>query len=127
MTTLVLDAGALIALDRNDRAMWADLLVAAANRKSVLVPTTVIAQVWRGGPRQALLARALARCGVAPFDPLARKVGELCSRAGTSDICDAHVALVAATAGDLLYTSDPDDLRALVAVCGKRSPTIVQC
>lgn len=127
MSVLVLDAGALIALERNDRAMWSRLRFAAETTSTVLVPSTALAQAWRGGRAQTLLGRALAHCAIAPFDRVARVVGELCGRAGTSDICDAHVALVAATSGDVLYTSDPDDLRRLVAICRKRLPKIVPC
>ncbi len=128
MSAYVLDAGALIALERNDRAMWARLQVAAASELSLLVPSTALAQAWRGGASQALLARALAYCDVAPFDPMARDVGELCGRVGTADLCDAHVALVASRVGDWLCTSDPDDMVRLLAACpGKRRPIIVRC
>ena len=44
MSAYVLDAGALIALERNDRAMWARLQVAAASELSLLVPSTALAQ-----------------------------------------------------------------------------------
>jgi hypothetical protein len=57
---------------------------------------------------------------------MARKVGELCGKTRTADLCDAHVALVAATHGDVLYTSDTHDLRRLLAACA-RSPKIVRC
>ncbi len=60
MTTLVLDAGALIALHRNDRSVWAMLRNAADDSAEVSVPAGVIAQAWRDRSRQALLARALA-------------------------------------------------------------------
>lgn len=127
MSALVLDAGALIALERNDRAMWARLLVAASSASRVLVPSTALAQVWRASSSQARLSRALVHCEIAPFDPLARAVGELCGRTGTSDLCDAHVALVAAASGDVLCTSDPSDMTRLLAACGTRRPTILRC
>jgi len=127
VSVLVFDAGALIAIERNDRAMWTRLRFAAESGGTVVIPSTVLAQVWRGGRAQVRLSRALTHCAIAPFDPVARVVGELCGLAGTSDICDAHVALVAATSGDVLYTSDPDDLRPLLAACRRRSPSIVRC
>ena len=46
MTTLVLDTGALIALDRNDRSVWAMLRNAAGDSAEVSVPAGVIARVW---------------------------------------------------------------------------------
>jgi len=114
VSVAVLDAGALVALERNDRAVWAALTLRARSGHAVVVPSTALAQAWRGGARQTLLARALASCEIAPFDALARRVGELCGRTRTHDVCDAHVAIVAATRAAVLYTSDPLDLRRLL-------------
>jgi hypothetical protein len=115
MTALVLDTGALIALDRNDRTVWAMLRNAADDSAQVSVPAGVIAQAWRDGSRQALLSRALTHCDEVPLEgSLARATGLLCGRAGTADIVDASVALVAAaraqTGPAALITSDPTDL-----------------
>jgi hypothetical protein len=123
---IVLDAGALIALERNDRSLWATLKLAASTDVDVVVPSTALAQIWRGTPSQARLSKALQFCVVASFDALARSVGELCGETGTSDIFDAHVALVAAARADTLYTSDPADMRRLLAAC-ERAPVIVRC
>jgi hypothetical protein len=127
LSGIVLDAGALIALERNDRGLWAALKLAARSGEDVFVPSTALAQVWRGTKPQALLASALQHCTLAPFDGLARRVGELCGKTGTSDVCDAHVALIAALRGDAVYTTDPRDIRLLVAACGKRRPTVIGC
>lgn len=127
MSRIVLDAGALIALEQSDRGVWAALKLAALRGTDVLVPSTALAQAWRGGRSQAQLDRALRFCSIATFDALARRVGELRGRTGTADICDAHVALVAALRGDVLYTSDPRDLKRLVAACGEGSPVILRC
>ena len=125
---VVLDTGALIALERNDRAMWARLRAAALDGVDLLVPSTALAQAWRGRASQAVLARALAHCAIAAFDPVAREVGELCGRSGTADLCDAHVALVAGRHADWLCTSDPADMRRLLARCdGAFDPVIVRC
>ena len=125
--TRVLDAGALLALERNDRELWAALKLAALNGEDIDVPSTALAQAWRGGPRQAQLAKALEHCVIGAFDPVARRVGELCGRTRTADICDAHVAILAAGEGTILYTSDPDDLRRLLRACGTRRPRLVVC
>ena len=127
MSAIVLDAGALIALERDDRPMWTVLKLAAIRRVDVIVPSTVVAQVWRAARTQARLARALDHCVLGAFDPLARQIGELCGRSRTTDVCDAHVALVAVASADIVYTSDPDDLRRLIAACRGRKPTIVSC
>jgi hypothetical protein len=127
VSRVVLDSGGLIALERSDRAVWAMLKLAALNSTDVLVPSTALAQVWRGTAAQAPLSRALRHCVIASFDAVAREVGELCGRTRTKDICDAHVALVAATRGDALYTSDPGDMQKLIPACGPRRPVIVRC
>lgn len=128
MTALVLDTGALIGLDRNDRALWALLKAAAVDLEPVVVPAAALAQAWRGGPRQARLAAALVHCETASFDTMARDVGELCGRTQTSDVVDASVALTAAGAGGILVTSDPLDLRRLLlAIRGARSVRVVAC
>ena len=121
MTALILDAGALIALDRNDRAVWAMLRVAADDASTVQVPAGVIAQAWRDGGRQALLSRALAHCDEVPLDGVvARAAGLLCGQAGTADVIDASVALTAAGVARYeavaIATSDPDDMRRLLSV-----------
>jgi hypothetical protein len=123
MTTLVLDTGALIALDRNDRTVWAMLRNAADDSAPVSVPAGVIAQAWRDGSRQALLTRALTHCDEVPLEgSLTRATGLLCGRAGTADIVDASVALIAAarsqTGPTALVTSDPNDLRHLLQTLG---------
>jgi predicted nucleic acid-binding protein len=127
MIGIVLDAGALIALERNDRSIWAALKLAVAQGSDVIVPSTALAQVWRGTGAQAQLAKALQFCVIATFDPVARNVGELCGRSRTNDICDAHVALIASRHGEFLYTSDVPDMRRLLATCGDRRPAIVRC
>jgi hypothetical protein len=125
VSRLVLDAGGLIALERNDRTIWAAVKLAARRDAEVVVPTTVLAQVWRGTRSQVRLAQALAHCALAPFDPVARQVGELCGRTRSADICDAHVAVVART-GDVLFTSDPGDISRLLAAMGT-NPIVVRC
>ncbi|MBV9949587.1 MAG: hypothetical protein JOZ69_22285 [Myxococcales bacterium] len=54
-------------------------------------------------------------------------MGVLCGATRTADVCDAQVALVAAAHGDVLYTSDPRDLRKLLRACSRRMPVIVPC
>ncbi len=120
MSALVLDTGALIALDRNDRTVWAILRVAADAGETVHVPAGVIAQAWRDGRRQVLLVRALRHCHEEPLDGrLARAAGLLCGRASTSDVIDASVALAVAGASRrsdvAVLTSDGADLHHLLS------------
>lgn len=119
MSGIVLDAGALIAIDRKDRGLWTVAKTTVEQGGEVVIPSTVVAQVWRGLRSQALVARVFDISIIAPFDPLARRVGELCGKARRSDICDAHVALVASLQdADAVYTSDPADIRHLLGVIG---------
>lgn len=111
---LVFDAGALIALERNDRKMWARLRIAARDEIDVVVPNGVLAQVWRETPRQARLAQALAKTTPGSFDLVAKASGELCRVAGTADPIDASVALAAAGTECVIYTDDLSDIRRLV-------------
>jgi hypothetical protein len=113
--TIVLDAGALIAVERRDRGLMALLESEFRDGRTPVTHGAVVAQVWRGGTgRQALLARALAGINVVAVNAeLGRRAGVLLGRAGVTDAVDA--ALVAlANDGDEIYTSDADDLRTLV-------------
>jgi predicted nucleic acid-binding protein len=81
----------------------------------------VVAQAWRGGRRQAQLARFLAGCDIEPLDDgQARAVGTLAARAGATDIVDITVVEGALRRRDLVVTSDPDDLHAIAAGAGRR-------
>lgn len=80
-----------------------------------MVPAPVVTQAWRSG-RQANLARALKDCRVEVVDEdLARRAGELCARARTTDAVDAIVVASAARRGDAVVTSDPFDISRLAA------------
>lgn len=114
---LILDTGALIAIDRDDRRV-AGLIELGRRASASLVSTApVVGQAWRDGARQARLARALAMIDLRSvvLDD-AKHAGELLGRAGASDVVDALVALLALP-GDQLLTSDPDDLAPLVDAC----------
>ena len=110
---LTLDTGALLALERGDSRVRALLRRAQERGLPLSIPTGVVAQAWRGGPRQARVARLLAdpSVHVAPLDDMtARAVGLLCGRSGHRDIVDVHVALLAQEQGHTVVTSDPEDL-----------------
>ncbi len=62
-SALVLDAGALIAIERGDRKVLALCKIATVDGASVVVPTGVIGQVWRDGARQAQIARLIEAIG----------------------------------------------------------------
>jgi hypothetical protein len=117
--TLVLDCGALIALERGDRAMWRRAKAALVAGEVPVTHAGVVGQAWRkGGARQALLAKALAGIDVQALDePRGKAAGELLARTRRSDVIDAALALLSGD-GDIVLTSDPKDIAALVKATG---------
>jgi hypothetical protein len=114
------DAGALIAVDRDDPLMFARHRQAVSRGVVPVVPAPVIWQVWRDGSKQARLVRFLQGCWVEPVDEdAARDAGVLLGRTGTTDGVDAAVVLSAQRRGGVVYTSDPDDLGLLAGCLGK--------
>ena len=112
--TLVFDAGALLALEKNDKVIWRRLKSARLAGSPPVTHGGVVGQVWRGGgPRQARLATALDGIEVYPLDDeLGRRSGALLKRTGSSDVVDAALVLLAED-GDEIVTSDPADLTVL--------------
>ena len=118
---LVLDAGALIGIDRRDRGLGALLRVAQAQHIPVRTSAAALAQVWRDGARQANLARTLAGVDILPLNRASgRRVGQLLGHAHASDVTDGHVATIA-NSGDTVLTSDVPDIRRLVTARGIRA------
>lgn len=117
---LVLDSGALIALERNDRAMWRRLKAAHLAGEVAVTHGGIVGQVWRaGGPRQALLAKALAALDVRALDDkLGRAAGKLLAASRSSDVIDAALVLLSAD-DDQIVTSDPKDLARLARAAAK--------
>lgn len=123
--SLVYDTGALLAAEADDRRMWLIHHDALARHREVLVPAVVVTQAWRGGPRQARLARFLNGCTIVGVgDPLARAAGVLCGRAGTADAVDAIVVAAAVARGAIVVTSDPGDLATLADAAGTPVPLL---
>lgn len=127
MSALVLDSGALIAVDRNDRAMAARLRVAQRAGLELRTTGAVVAQVWRDpAGRQANLARVLKSVDVKAVDErLGKDAGVLLGASGTADAVDASLVAVCAT-GDRVVTGDGGDIRPLVVASG-RSILVVSC
>lgn len=113
---IVLDAGALIALERGDKRMIALLQRAVSHGRALCVPAGVVGQAWRNGRVQVTLARFLRseEVEIVPLDEqLARSCGEVCGAASASNVIDASVVIIARERQDLIVTSDPGDLRRL--------------
>jgi hypothetical protein len=127
VSALVLDACALLAVDRNDRAMIARLEVARRAGLELRSNAIAVAQVWRDRRgRQVSLARLLQAVDVRPVSPDdGRAAGELLADAGTADPIDATVVLLAGP-GDRILTGDPTDLTRL-AEAARNGAAIVPC
>lgn len=117
--TIVLDAGALVAVERNDRDVLALLKRELVAGRAPRTHGGVVGQVWRtGGGRQAPLARLLPAVEVRPIDSdLGKRAGALLGIARAADVIDAAVVLLAED-GDEIFTSDPGDLASLAAAAG---------
>jgi hypothetical protein len=114
VTRYVLDAGALVAVERGDRRAFA--ILKAAHERSTPMATSagVVAQGWYDGSRQARLATVPCRCEVVDLTAMAaRRIGPMLRATSTNDVVNAHVALLARP-GDAVVTSDPADLHRLL-------------
>ena len=116
MKPVVLDTGALIALERRDHRALALFEEIVAGRAVAHVPAGVLAQVWRGSARQHAIGRLL-RAEALRVHPLsesvAYRVGLLLGASHTADVVDAHCALLGRALSGIVVTSDPEDLRRL--------------
>jgi hypothetical protein len=115
------DSGALIAAERGERRMWARHRALLIRHVVPVVPAPVVAQCWRGTPRQAQLARLLAGCQIESLDDAkARATGTLAGRAGITDVVHACVVEGALRRQDLVISSDEGDLTTIAAAVSHR-------
>ena len=112
------DAGALLAAEASRREIWAIHARSLQRGERPVVPAGVLGQVWRGGP-QAQLSRLSRGCRIENLDERrARSAGVACARAASRDVVGASVVAGALARGDLIVTSDPDDLKAIGGAVG---------
>lgn len=109
---MTFDTGALVALERRDRRMKEILERALARDQPITVPADVVAEWWRG--RTDLRERILASVDVEPLTAaLAKVAGEALAAVKGATLLDAVVMASAASRGDLVYSSDLQDLERL--------------
>lgn len=124
---LVLDSEALSALggrrSRRQEEVRAAMRAAARLQRDVVVPTAILAELYRGPARNSVVDACLSReTGLRTRDTdraLARLVGGVLAgaKADSRHLADAHVVAVAVEAGGgVLLTGDEDDLGALAAL-----------
>jgi hypothetical protein len=112
MAGVTYDTGALVAAERNDRRMWALHAGFLAEEVAPIVPAPVLAEAWRGGTRQASLARLLALCEVEPMtEAQARDVGVLAGKADHDDVVDVSVVEGAIRRRHAVVTSNEAHIR----------------
>ena len=111
---VVLDAGALIGLDRGDRNVVGLLALARRSGATLVTSAPVLGQAWRNGARQAVLSRHLPMIDVRVCSAgEAKLAGELLAANKSGDVVDALVALLVGP-NDQVLTSDPDDIASLL-------------
>lgn len=125
-TRLVLDAGALIHVEANPRGEVRRACERALEAgRPPLLPTVVLAQVWRASARQAPLAALRRTCVAVPFtEDRAEKAGRLLAISATSDVVDAAVLITAIEHDAAVLTSDPQDMHKLADAANARVQVI---
>jgi predicted nucleic acid-binding protein len=115
----VLDAEGIVKFAGGDPRTLERLRAAWQRNSQVVTAAPTLAEVLRGGSRDARVHRVLNRITVLPVDKaLGRAAGELLGRAGLSGHRCTIDALLAAVAlvqprPVVLLTSDPDDMARL--------------
>lgn len=121
MSGATYDTGALIAAERNDRKMWALHAGYLAEEITPVVPVAVVAEAWRGGSRQANLARLLGLCSIEEMSVAqAKAVGVLAGKAEHDDIVDVTVVEGAARRKDAVVTSNPTRIKTIAVAARAR-------
>jgi predicted nucleic acid-binding protein len=116
MTGLTFDTGALIGLERHRHAIRKVFATAVTHGVPITVPAVVIVEWWRRGVREKERAVLLRALRIEPLQThVAKLAGSAVGRVPGSGPIDAVVMASAAQRGDIVYTSDPDDLEALRA------------
>jgi predicted nucleic acid-binding protein len=115
----MLDASFLIAVEKSDPrcTVWVD--EAAERNIPMATVATIVAEVWRGGARQAPLSKFLKMIPVLSVDDAAaRAAGRLLGATGSSSTVDATLVVWAARRGAAVLTSDPKDIAPMAAHLG---------
>jgi hypothetical protein len=109
---LTFDTGALIALERRTQRIWEIYRTAMHDAIPITVPVAVVIEWWRG--RTDVRERILGGVRVEPLHlALARAAGEALASVKSATAIDAVVMASASLRGDVVYTSDVQDLEKL--------------
>jgi hypothetical protein len=111
---LTFDTGMLVALERRKHRAWAIYRRAHERGAPITVPAPVVGEWWRG--RTDIRDFLIQSVRVEPLtDVLAKLAGAALASVKGATTIDAFVMSSAAQRGDIVYTSDPDDLERLRA------------
>jgi predicted nucleic acid-binding protein len=112
VTGITLDTGALIALERRRQRMREIFERALVKEQPLTVPADVVGEWWRG--RTDVRDGILDSVDVEPLSvELAKRAGEALAAISGATLVDAIVMASAASRGDIVYSSDIDDLERL--------------
>lgn len=109
MNGVTFDTGALIGLERRTERMKAVIARIAARQLPVTIPSVVVAE-WYREQRDSRRILALAKTVEPVSAVLAELAGKALRATGGSNAIDAIVMASAAQRGDVVYTSDAEDL-----------------
>jgi predicted nucleic acid-binding protein len=118
---IVLDSGAIIASERNDPTIAAVLNAARKNRVTVVVPSTVVAETWRGPSTHPRTGQLFGSVNTFPElnERTAKAVGALLAKSKTKAIVDGNVVSIAiARLPATIVTSDVHDIAHLLKSAG---------
>ncbi len=111
---LTFDTGVLVALERRRQRAWAVYRRAHERHAPITVPAPVVGEWWRG--RTDLRAAICASVRIEPLsEAIARLAGEALASVKAATTIDAFVMASASLRGDVVYTSDVEDLERLRA------------
>jgi predicted nucleic acid-binding protein len=118
---IVLDSGAIIASERNDPTIAAVLNAARKNRTTIVVPSTVVAETWRGPSTHPRTGQLFGSVNAFPElnEQTAKAVGALLAKSKTAAVIDGSVVSIAiATLPATIVTSDVHDITHLLKSAG---------
>jgi hypothetical protein len=108
---VIFDAGVFIALENPSQRRVVLALVERMQAEGVEPATNdaALAQAWRDPAKQVPMAMLVKATTVHPFGD-SRVIGRRCAVAGTSDVVDASLAVLADQLGMAVVTADPADM-----------------
>ena len=110
---ITLDSGALIDLERGDKRMRVVVVQARARGVVITIPAFALIEWWRSG--NSIQQQVLRSCVVESTSETLAKIASSALAEIPASVVDAGVMASAAQRGDVVYTSDMDDLTRLQA------------